>query len=245
MIIVNKNLEIVNNYNFKLTSIPNKLKIIVDTEFTQKLSMKVDIIGFYSPDISDYCYCYFSDDLNDDFNPIIELIKLSGFDINIISLENLQEGLLNDIGLLESELFGEETNAKKLKKIFDNAINSGYFNNFLSSYNLGIENIKYKRIKKTSNIFIDLDVVEIKLEFFFAIADLFKIFGKNHQNLLLKSNLNQYRVLRFDKPISIYVRINNKLIELKITISDSYYRIQPANDRSLNGNGEPDLGELG
>ena len=236
MIIVDKNLEVVDNYNLKLASIPNKIKIILDTEFTQKSSMKVDIVGFYSPQISNYCYCYFSDDLNDDFNPIIEIIKLSGFDINIISLENLQEGLLNEIGLLESDLFREETNAKKLKKLFDNAINSGYFDNVLSSYNLGIENIKYKRIKKISNIFIDLDVVEIELEFFYAIADLFKIFGKNHQHLLLKSNLNQYRVLRFDKAISIYADINNKLVELKIIISDCYYRIQPANDRSLNGN---------
>ena len=42
MIIVDKNLEVVDNYNLKLTSIPNKIKIIVDTEFTQKSSMKVD-----------------------------------------------------------------------------------------------------------------------------------------------------------------------------------------------------------
>ena len=42
--------------------------------------------------------------------------------------------------------------------------------------------------------------------------------------------------MRFDKAISIYADINNKLVELKIIISDCYYRIQPANDRSLNGN---------
>jgi hypothetical protein len=74
---------------------------------------------------------------------------------------------------------------------------------------------------------------------FFIVADLFKIFGKNHQNWLLESKLYQYRSLRFigNSLPSFFLNTANGLIELKIELRDCMYRLPPIN-KSLGGQAE-------
>ena len=237
MLIISKDLQIVNNINTELPSnIPTNIKIIADTEFTQKSKMIVDVVGLYSNLNNEYCYCFFYEELKESFNPIFEILKINGYELNLVSESDLTDSLLNDLGLLQENLFKDVSNAKSLKKLFDNAIKNGYFDNLLTEYKLSSDNLRYKREHKISNIYIDLPKINIQFEFFFAIADLFKIWGKNHQDLILNSQLNQYRVLKFDQPVTIYSYINGKLHELSIILKDSFYRIPPLSDKSLNGN---------
>ena len=234
MLIVSKDLKVVENTKSK-TILPSEIKIISDTEFTQSDKMIVDIVGLYSPDLDfNHCYCYFKDDLSNDFNPILEILKVSGFDVKIADNELISE-LANDIAILFDILIENLKSSRDIKKIYESALKDGYFDECLSKYNLDRKNLKYKREHKESFLNVIFPEINIKFEFFFAIADLFKIWGKNHQNIILESELNQFRVLKFKKPISLYVYINGFLKELKVSLSDCFYRLQPL-DKSLNGN---------
>lgn len=234
MIIISKDLKKVEN-QINNKNLPDYIKLISDTEYTQKDKMSVDIVGLYSPSLNkDNCYCFFKNDLSDDFNPILEIFKINGYKIELAD-ENLLSELVNEVGFLFEELI-QNCNSREIKKVYDNALNIGYFDNCLSKYNIDRNYLKYKREHKESSIYIVPPKIKIDFEFFLALADLFKIWGKNHQNLILNAELNQYRVIKVNKPISIYVFIDGLLKELSLSFKDSFYRIQPASDKSLNGN---------
>jgi len=237
MLIVSKNLEISHQLEIDFeNNLPENVTIIADTEFTQKSKMTVDIIGLNSSLNSELTFTYFYEDLTEDFNPVTKIFEAYGYSIKSISEDELVEGLANDLGLLQEQLFGDENNSKALKSAFYSALESGYFDSLLEQYNLSRDCLKYKRERKESYIYLEFPKINIKFEFFFASADIFKIWGKSHQDLILQAQLNQFRVLKLSKPISIYVYINNKLYELSVIFSDSFYRIPPLSDKSLNGN---------
>ncbi|MFM6153657.1 MAG: hypothetical protein ACKPE3_11760, partial [Sphaerospermopsis kisseleviana] len=101
MLIVSKNLEIVKNSDFVNGELPINIKILADTEFTQKSKMIIDMIGVYSPNLNNNsCYCFFYDELNDNFNPIFEILKINGYELNQVSEDDLNN-LLNDLGILQ------------------------------------------------------------------------------------------------------------------------------------------------
>lgn len=236
MLIVSKDLKIIQANIINTLELPKDIKIIGDCEFTQKDKMIVDVIGLYSPSLNkNYCYCFFRDDLSKDFNPILDIFKVNGYNIELADNDLLAE-LINEIGILFEELIENITNSREIKKTFEESLNNGYFDDCLNKYHIDRSYLKYKREHKESSVYIIPPKININFEFFFAIADLFKIWGKNHQNIILEAELNQYRVIKVNTPMSIYVYINGLLQELSLTFKDSFYRIQPATDRSLNGN---------
>ena len=236
MIIISKNLDIIENPIIKKSELPTEIKILADTEFTQKNKMIVDMIGLYSPTLNnDYCYCFFNNELTENFNPILDILKINGYSIELADNDLLAE-LINEIGILFEELIENITNSREIKKVYEESLNSGYFDDCLSKFHIDRSYLKYKREHKESSVYIVPPKININFEFFFSIADLFKIWGKNHQNLILEAELNQYRVIKVNTPILIYAYVDGLLQELSIIFKDSFYRIQPATDRSLNGN---------
>jgi len=205
-----------------------KLTLIPDTEFTQKLKMVVDGIGIYSPQLAKNTgFVWLYDELTPNFHPIINTLDIVGIKS---SVPDYLDDLLIDLGELESSIFDGEKNPKKA---YDNAIKEGCLSDFFDSYNLTEDNIIYKRNSKdkTSSLIIKPESLLVELGFFFQPADLFKIWGQNHQEWLLKTaRISQYRVLKLmggNDNKCMYLDIENRLIEVKISLREYMYRFPP------------------
>lgn len=205
-----------------------KLTIISDTEFTQKLKMIVDGIGIYAPQLAENKgFVWLYDELTPEFHPIINTLDVVGIKS---SIPNYLDDLLIDLGELESSIFDGEKNPKKA---YDSAIKEGCLSDFFDSYNLTADNIIYKRNSKdkTSSLIIKPESLLIEFGFFFQHADLFKIWGLNHQEWLLKTaRISQYRVLKLmggDYNKCMYLDIENRLIEVKISLREYMDRFPP------------------
>jgi hypothetical protein len=205
-----------------------KLTIIPDTEFTQKFKMIVDGIGLYSPQLAkNIGFVWLYDELTPNFHPIINTLDIVGIKA---SIPNYLDDLLVELGELESSIFDGEKNPKKA---YDTAIKEGCLSDFFESYNLTEDNIIYKRNSKdkTSSLIIKPKPLSVEFGFFFQHADLFKIWGLNHQEWLLKTaRISQYRVLKLmggNDNKCMYLDIENRLIEIKISFREFMYRFPP------------------
>ena len=205
-----------------------KLTLMPDTEFTQKLKMIVDGIGIYSPQLAkNIGFVWLYDELTPNFHPIINTLDIVGIKS---SVPDYLDDLLVDLGELESSIFDGEKNPKKA---YDTAIKEGSLSEFFNSYNLTKSNIIYKRNSKdkTSSLIIKPDSLLVELGFFFQHADLFKIWGRKHQEWLLKTaRISQYRVLKLmggNDNKCMYLDIENRLVEIKISFREFMYRFPP------------------
>ncbi|HZH38498.1 MAG TPA: hypothetical protein VEX17_00345, partial [Bacillales bacterium] len=202
-----------------------KLTIIPDTEFTQKFKMIVDGIGLYSPQLAkNIGFIWLYDELTPNFHPIINTLDIVGIKC---SIPNYLDDLLIELGELESSIFDGEKNPKKA---YETALKEGYLSEFFDSFNLTKDNIIYKRNSKdkTSSLIIKPESLSVEFGFFFQHADLFKIWGLNHQEWLLKTaRISQYRVLKLmgsNDNKCMYLDIENRLIEIKIYFREFMYR---------------------
>lgn len=205
-----------------------KLTIIPDTEYTQKLRMIVDGIGLYSPQLAkNLGFIWSYEELTPNFHPIINILDIVGIKS---SSPDYLDNLLIELGELESSIFDGERNPKKA---FDTAIKEGYLLDFFNSYNLTENNLIYKRNSrdKTSSLIIKPESILVELGFFFQHADLFKIWGRNHQEWLLKTaRISQYRVLKLmgnNDNKCFYLDIENRLIEVRMSFREYMYRFPP------------------
>ena len=205
-----------------------KITIINDTEYTQKLRMIVDGIGLYSPQLAKGLgFVWLYNELTPNFHPIINTLDIVGIKS---SVPNYLEELLEELGELESSIFDGEKNPKKA---YDTAIKEGYLLDFLDTYNLTENNVIYKRNSKdkTSSLIIKPESILVELGCFFQHADFFKFWGRNHQEWLLKTaRISQYRVLKLmgsNDNKCFYLDIENRLIEVRISLREYMYRFPP------------------
>lgn len=206
----------------------SKLILIPDTEFTQKIKMIVDGIGIYAPQLAkNQGFVWLYDELTPDFHPIINTLDVVGIKSTV---PDYLDDLLVDLGELESSIFDGEKNPKKAYEV---ALKEGYLKEFFESYNLTADNIIYKRNSKdkTSSLIIKPESLLVEIGCFFQPADLFKIWGQNHQEWLLKNaRISQYRVLKLmggNDNKCMYLDIENKLVEVKISLREYMYRFPP------------------
>ena len=205
-----------------------KLTLIPDTEFTQKSKMIVDGIGIYAPQLAENIgFVWLYNELTPDFHPIINTLDIVGIKS---SMPDYLDDLLIDLGELESSIFDGEKNPKQA---YNTALKEDCLSDFFDSYNLTEDNIIYKRNskEKTSSLIIKPQSLLVELGFFFQPADLFKIWGQNHQEWLLKTaRISQYRVLKLmggNDNKCMYLDIENRLIEVKISLREYMYRFPP------------------
>ncbi|MBD2485871.1 hypothetical protein [Planktothrix sp. FACHB-1365] len=210
-----------------ILSLP-KLTLIPDTEYTQKHSMIVDGVGIYSPQLAkDKGFVWLYDELTPDFHPIINTLEVVGIRS---SVPHYLDILLEELGEVEESIFDD---VKNPKKAYETALKEGYFSEFFNKYNLTEDNIIYKRNSKdkTSSLIIKPESILVELGFFFQHADLFKIWGRNHQDWLLNTaRISQYRVLKLmgsNDNKCMYLDIENRLIEVKISLREYMYRFPP------------------
>ena len=207
-----------------------------DTEFTEIDTMTVDCVGIYSPAIeANYAVVFTYDELSDDFNPIISYLQqFTRKPIEALSERDI-ETLLEDLTEVSAWVQDCEASASEIKNLYTEALNDGYFDDFLANWKLDRSCLKYSRKNKSSNVEIAPERIVVQLKFFFQFADLFKIWGQKWQYLLLKSYLIQFKTLRFMRtPPSFYAYFNGKLYEFIIELREVMYRFPPRN-KSLKG----------
>lgn len=224
--------KLIKPYDFAASE--ETIQLIVDTEYTSKQSMIVDCIGIHSPQLlKNYCVVYNYEELNNDFNPITTFINSIGNNAQIVDDEILSD-MLTDLGYLEADLIDECKTAKNIKKDFELAKAERYFDDYLKKYNISEDYLVLKREHKQSSLILQPKKLTTELIFFFAHADLFKIWGKDHQSWLLNSKLAQYRTLRFMTPQNLYAHIDGILYEINVVLRDAMFRFPPRN-KSLDG----------
>ena len=210
--------------------------LVSDTEFTKKCKkLLIDCIGIYLPNlIPDYLVVFTYDELTIDFHPVRNALTAFGYNIESAS----EDTLLEVIGSMQEtfeELVDCTQTSRKVGKDFRALITEGYFDHQLAELNIEPECVTLEKDKSTETYTISVKPprVEIPLLFFYGFADLFKIWGKNHQHLLLTSKLVQQRSLKFrnshgrETPIIEYNRINDMLHEFRYGLREVMYRFPP------------------
>ncbi|HLL44966.1 MAG TPA: hypothetical protein VK369_17570, partial [Segetibacter sp.] len=235
-VFVTRELEIKSLNSIAYAKVLGDFKLIADTEFTQKDKMIVDGIGIYLPGLIDSGLLVFEyDELTPEFHPVKSCLEALGHSVQLADDESLGE-LLTNLAERFTEIVDTSQSPRLIKKDYLLALENGDFDDLLLEYGLDRSNLSYCRDSKAKESYPIIQPVKIKNEheFFFAPADLFKIWGQEWQNILLNSDLMQFRSLRVGKPISQYFYIDEKLHELEITIRDSMYRFPPRK-KSLDG----------
>src|SRR3569832_147374 len=235
-IFINNNLEIIDHITIAYAKALRDFKVLADTEFTQKALMLVDCIGIYLPGlINSGLFIYEYEELTKDFHPVINPLTVLGHEIEIVDDDWLAT-LIESVAEIFNDCVDTNQSSRRIKKDYEKVVNDGIFDDLLANYGLNRENLCYHRDSKAKESYPLIQPVKINItsEFFFAPADLFKIWGQNHQSLILNSDLQQYRSLRVGKPISQYMLVDGKLNQFDLIIRDSMYRFPPRN-KSLAG----------
>lgn len=212
--------------------------IVSDTEFTKNKLIKkllVDCIGVYLPElIPNYLIVFTYEELTIDFHPLLTVLQTFGYNIEPANEDNL----LKTIGQIQ-ELFNNTVDCDKssrdVKKQFRKLINEGYFDHYLSDLNIKPECLTVEKEKHSESyaIVVNPPKLDFPFLFFYGFADLFKIWGKNHQHLLLNSNLVQQRCLKFrnaygsETPLTEYNLINGMLYQFNYILREAMYRFPP------------------
>ena len=210
--------------------------IVPDSEFTKHLKkLLVDCIGFYIPHlIYDYVVIFTYEELTADFHPLHDSLKAFGYNIDFANEDSLV-GVIEGIQDVFNEAVDCTQTTRKVNKAFRDLIEQGYFDHQIADLNVDPNCLTLQKEKSTGEYTIILNPpkIDIQFLFFYGFADLFKIWGKNHQHKLLESNLTQQRSLKLRNaygrktPIIEYNRIDGLLYEFSYDLGETMYRFPP------------------
>lgn len=233
---INRNLEIYEeNPIISLPALKNTY-LVPDTEFTKLVqTLIVDCIGIYLPNlIPDYIVVFTYDELTIDFHPVRDALKAFGYNIESAS----EETLLEVIGSMQEtfeELVDCTQPTRKVGIQFQELLAQGCFDLQLTQLNVEPKCITLEKDKSTETYTISVKPPTVEIPFlgFYLFADLFKIGGKEFQNLLLNSNLVQQRTLKLrnsygrNTPIVEYNYVNGMLQDFRYSFRETMYRFPP------------------
>ena len=224
-----------NTVDYLFNSVPDfktieKLKIVVDTEY-QEESFKMSPLGIsiFIPQIDEKVSVVFNtSELTDNFDPITNGLKALGINAELATKEEIEE-LGEDFAYLFEEVI-ENPHDKDCKQRFNAALNNGLFDDVLEKYNLNRESLIIKKSNGEYSLELKPNQFEIHLETFFGVADLFKIWGKSKQNLILEASLESRRVIKIlNGGKEFHLWIDGELYECKLLFRDAINRIPPRN----------------
>jgi len=223
-----------------LTSLPELFRIIPDTEYSQNDTMTVDCVGLYSPELMpEKALIYPHRELSNQFNPIYSILDYSGLNYTLLG-DSVPDELMEGLSEINEKFYLtiEGLHGRSVRKLFEQQKKDGQFDEFLDKWKCTRQALIVERIRDYNGVTYEIRLVPkqitAQIVFFFSPADLFKIWGKAHQRIILDSKLYQFRSLRFLEYPTVFLTTDCELIELKIEIRDTMYRMPPV-DRSLAG----------
>lgn len=205
---------------FNNIEIPDFIQIFLDTEFEQNIESGMDnlAIPYFSPQF-DFITTVDKDKLSADFDPITELLRQQGFSVEKYPRQQIEEKLTK--AFKDSNLKSlSKTQAKKFFKL-------PKVQKILEKYNLNAEQISL-RIDKRNKVCIAFKKIECELQFFFAYADIFRVFGEDAQVIWYENaKLTQFRTIKIMGKVKITRLINGVPTDVIISIFDNRYCLPP------------------
>ncbi|NER46979.1 MAG: hypothetical protein F6J92_09815, partial [Symploca sp. SIO1A3] len=199
-----------------LSSLPQKLTIAFDTEFTDKKNPELLCITAYIGELEQEIYID-SSEVNDDFDLIGCILEKIGLQSSRVNRKKTQE-LINKYW---KQFFpkGRQSDVEKLKNCGDLPVKIGKL-----GLNLTDIDLKLNRRKK---ITISFKKFDIQYVMFFAYADLFKVYGSEVADFLWSTyaKLTQYRTIKKMGSAKTSLFIDGVPCDFNINIFDCRYAL--------------------
>lgn len=237
------------NLSIDAQRVPKKMNLYYDTEFTDRknLSIQIHISTAMSKNIT---LIYPISNLNSNFHPVITPLQDYGYDIEFFpftQINQLFENLDDRLEKLVNGRFSIHTPKKFLQYL-----NDGSFDDILSTFPFNLNtDLLSSRLDKYSGKFrvsAKIPKIIIDLEAFFSIADIFRIFGSTHHDVLMNNSVESRRFPKatlgvqskyFNKNSYLYkgrvfenttfVIVAGRIYRLLINLRDAMYRLPPKN----------------
>lgn len=198
-----------------------KLTVFADAEYNQKVidGMVTLAIPLFCPELQ-AVHCIDKDDLTVDLDVISYLLEKQGFKADKVNRIQLESKL--------NELWKKKGYKSFTKKSLEDFRNEKLVKNEFERLNLDIDKCEIDWSKKKKQLYIRFRSVEVDIQFFFAYADLFRIFGKDCQVIWYeRAKLTQFRTIKIMGMVRITKLINGIPTDFNIKIFDNRYCLPP------------------
>ncbi len=224
------NLEEQLNHKSGKKELASVLTIFADTEFSQLLSGMVTLaVPMFCPEL-DAIHCVDFDDLNSEFDIISWLLKKQGFKVGNVNRYQLEDKLNK---LWKKKGYKSFTDKSKKAFLSEKLVISEF-----KKLGLDIDNCTLDYSKRRKKIYVKFKSVKVNLQFFFAYADLFRIFGKDCQVIWYeRAKLTQFRTIKIMGIVRVTRLIEGVPTDFNIDIFDNRYCFPPRKG-SLDGQGK-------
>lgn len=218
--IAKENLEKLLDEKSSKTELPDILRFYADTEFSQLLTgMNTLAVPVFCPEL-DFIHCFDKDDLSDEFDLISSLLSKQGYSVGKINRYQLEDKL--------NKLWRKKGYKSFTTKSYKQFINEKLVISEFTKLGLNIDNCTVEYSKKKRKLYVKFQSVKVEFQFFFAYADLFRIFGKDCQIIWYeRAKLTQFRTIKIMGKVRVTRLIDGIPTDFDISIFDNRYCFPP------------------
>ena len=204
----------------KVEKLPQKLTLYTDSEFNQSLSGMLSLsIPVFCPELDDI-YCVDKNELSQEFDIISYILRAKGSTIGRINRPQLEDKL--------NELWKKKGYKSFTKKSKGSFTQDRLVKNEFTKLGLSIDNCDIEYSKKSKKLYISFKRIEVNFQFFFAYADLFRVFGRDCQVIWYeRAKLTQFRTIKVMGKVKLTRLIDGVPTDFNITIFDNRYCFPP------------------
>ena len=213
------------NLEEKLSVIPEKkelkdLTLYADSEFNQRITGMITTgIPVYCPEL-DAIHCFSKDELSEEFDIISWLLEKEGYKIGKINRFQLEK----KINKLWKKKGYKSFSAKSLKEFLKEKLVIKEFERL----NLDINACEIEFSKRKKKLYVKFKSVKCNFQLFFGYADLFRIFGKDHQVIWYEqAKLTQFRTIKIMGQVRVTHLVDGIPTDFNINIFDNRYCFPP------------------
>lgn len=202
------------------TELPEFLRLYADTEFSQLLAgMNTLAVPVFCPEL-DFIHCFDKDDLSDEFDLISSLLSKQGCTVGKINRFSLEDKL--------NKLWRKKGYKSFTAKSYKQFISEKLVISEFTKLGLNIDNCEVEYSKKKRKLYVKFKSVKIEFQFFFAYADLFRIFGKDCQIIWYeRAKLTQFRTIKIMGKVRVTRLIDGVPTDFDISMFDNRYCFPP------------------
>ncbi|MEO0967066.1 MAG: hypothetical protein AAFX80_01710, partial [Cyanobacteria bacterium J06639_18] len=204
----------------KVEKLPQKLTLYTDSEFNQRLSGMLSLsIPVFCPELDDI-YCVDMSEFSKEFDLISYILKAKGYRIGKIKKRELEDEL--------NKLWKKKGYKSFTKKSKDSFTQDKLVKNEFTKLGLSIDKCEIEYSKKSKKLYISFKRIEVNFQFFFAYADLFRVFGRDCQIIWYeRAKLTQFRTIKVMGKVKLTRLVDGVPTDFNITIFDNRYCFPP------------------
>lgn len=202
------------------TELPEVLRFYADTEFSQLLEGMISLaVPVFCPEL-DIIHCFDKNDLSEEFDLISSLLEKQGCKVGKINRYDLEDKL--------NSLWRKKGYKSFTGKSYKQFIKEKLVITEFEKIGLDINNCTIEYSKKKKKLYVRFKSVKVEFQFFFAYADLFRIFGQDCQVIWYeRAKLTQFRTIKIMGKVRITRLIDGIPTDFDISIFDNRYCFPP------------------